>query len=221
MEAIDQDIERFLKVETGSGSGSGDGDGAGSGSGSGYGDGYGDSYGYGDGYGSGDGSGYGYGSGDGDGDGIEVFNGQRVYMVDDTPTLIYAVKGRVARGAILGGDLSLSPCYVVRDGNYFAHGVTVKDAARDAAAKRLENEPLDARLERFVAEHPDPDKPYGDLFEWHHILTGSCLAGREAWCRDHGYKPTDSITVRAFIDQTSASYGGDIIKKLSKYYKIK
>ena len=239
MEAIDASIERFLLVEPGSGDGYGYGSGSGYGDGDGYGDCSGDGYGYGSGsvsgagygsgygYGYGYGSGYGSGSGEGDGDGygygygIESFNGNRVYIIDGVPTLIFAVKGRAARGAILNKDLTLCPCWIVRYGDCFAHGETIRKAAADASAKRMENEPIETRLERFVSLHPDPDKPYGDLFDWHHILTGSCRAGREAWCKDHGYSPTDSITVREFIEKTRHNYGGDIIDRLAELYNIK
>ena len=67
--------------------------------------------------------------------------------------------------------------------------------------------------------HPDLDTPYGDLFEWHHILTGSCEAGRKQWCREHGYAPTDSITVRSFIEQTRFDYGHKAIDQLAELYK--
>ena len=77
MEAIEKDIERFLAVV---------------GSGSGYGSGYGDGSGY--------GYGYSYGYGSGSGYGVKEFNGRKVYDIDSVRTLIYAVKGDVARGAM-------------------------------------------------------------------------------------------------------------------------
>ena len=212
MESLDQKIERFLAVSYGYGSGSGDGDGYGSGSGSGYGDGSGD----------GDGSGYGYGYGDGYGDGDwKVYAGRRIYYIDSLPTLIDSVRGDYAKGHIVGNDLVLRPCYIARHGDNWAHGDTLREAVRDAEAKWLENRPLKERLAEFVETHPDLDTPYNDLFHWHHILTGSCEAGRKQWCREHGYKPTDSITVRAFIDQTRFDYGHEAIDKLAELYKSK
>ena len=50
--------------------------------------------------------------------------------------------------------------------------------------------------------HPALDEEYGDLFDWHHVLTGSCEFGRRQWCEEHGYKPTDSITLRTFLTET-------------------
>ena len=72
---------------------------------------YGDGSGYGDGYG--DGSGYGYG----DSSGVKSFCGEPVRMVDGVATIIRVVRGSIARGLILNGDLTTSPCYVVRQDN--------------------------------------------------------------------------------------------------------
>ena len=203
MEAIERDIERFLAVV-------GSGDGSGSGSGDGYGDG--------DGSGSGDGDGSGYGSGSDDGDGVKEFNGHKVYDIDSVRTLIYAVKGDAAKGATLQKDMSLKDCWIAKRGNLFAHGDTLHAAVEAVEAKWRENRPLDERIAEFVKTHPELDEEYGDLFEWHHILTGSCEFGRRQWCEEHGYKPTDSITLRAFFEQTKNDYGRDVIRRVAQKY---
>lgn len=105
------------------GYGGGDGSGDGSGSGNGYGggdvggDGGGrcNGYGYGSGDGGGDGSGRGYGGGDGSGSGIKMFTRNPVYLIDETPTLIYIVRGNIAKGEILKNDLTTVPCYIVKN----------------------------------------------------------------------------------------------------------
>ena len=220
MEAIEKDIERFLAV--GDGYGSGYGDGYGSGDGSGNGDGSGD--GSGDGNGSGDGSGYGYGSGDGDGsgngNGVKEFNGRKVYDIDSVKTLIYAVKGDAAKGAVLRNDMTLWDCWIVKRGNFFAHGDTLHEAVEAVDAKWRDNRPLDERIAEFMKTHPALDEEYGDLFEWHHILTGSCEFGRRKWCEEHGYKPTDSITLRTFLTETAGAYGGDVIRQVAQKYGL-
>ena len=236
MEAIEKDIERFLAVGYGDGYGDGDGDGygygcgsgdgSGDGDGSGYGsgDGSGDGYGYGDGCGSGDGYGYGDGSGDGSGDGygygVKEFAGHKVYDIDRVPTLIYAVKGDAARGAVLQRDMTLKDCWIARRGNFFAHGDTLHEAVEAVEAKWRDNRPLDERIAEFARTHPSLDEPYGDLFDWHHVLTGSCEFGRRQWCEEHGYKPTDSITLRAFFEQTKNDYGRDVIRQVAKEYGL-
>ena len=249
MESIEKDIERFLAVNPGSGDGSGygsgygsgdgsgdgsgygsgygDGSGSGSGSGYGYGDGSGYGYGYGSGSGDGSGSGSGYGDGYGDGDGSgdgsdewRSINGNRIYSIDNTPTVIYSVKGQVARGAIVRADLTLDPCYIARVGNSFAHGENIRKAVEDATAKDMQDRPLEERIAMFVQVHPDLDTPYGDLFQWHNTLTESCRMGRENWCREHGLNPTDSITVRQFIEGTKDYFGGGAIRQLAKKYDL-
>ena len=208
MEAIEKDIERFLAVGSGSGSGYGSGYGYGDGSGSGSG------YGYGSGSGSGSGSGY----GDGFGDGVKEFNGRKVYNIDSVQTLIYAVKGDVAKGATLQKDMSLKDCWIAKRGNFFSHGDTLHAAVEAVEAKWRENRPLDDRIAEFLKTHPALDEEYGDLFDWHHVLTGSCEFGRRQWCEEHGYKPTDSITLRTFLTETVGAYGGDVIRMVAKEY---
>ena len=159
-------------------------------------------------------TGYGYGD-------ILKFCGHLVVDIDNTPTIIYSILRNYAHGAILNSDLSLSECYIAKAGNYFAHGETLREARRAAEAKRLKNEPLEDKIARFIKTHPDLDTEYGDLFDWHHTLTGSCEFGRKEWCRNHGYQPTDSITVRDFIRLTKFDYGGHIIERLEKEYKKK
>lgn len=192
MEAIGKDIERFLAVSSGYGSGTGSG--------------------YGSGDGSGDGSGYGYG--------IKEFDGHKVYNIDSVLTLIYAIRGNAAKGAILGKDLTIKDCWIAKHGNFFAHGDTLREAVKAVYAKWHENRPLEERIAKFVKTHPSLDDEYSDLFEWHHTLTGSCEFGRRNWCDEHGYKPTDSITLRTFFDKTKDDYGGDVIRMVAKEYRL-
>ena len=60
--------------------------------------------------------------------------------------------------------------------------------------------------------------PNADLFEWHHTLTGSCRAGRQAFIENHGISLSGSMTVAEFIHLTINDYGGDIITKLKETY---
>lgn len=68
-------------------------------------------------------------------------------------------------------------------------------------------------------EFTDKNKKYSasKFFEWHNILTGSCLTGRESFMCDKGINVfKDSFTVKEFIELTKNSYNGDIIKQLEK-----
>ena len=196
----------------GCGSGYGDGDGCGSGCGYGYGDGCGYGYGSGCGYGYGDGCGYGYGSG------VKSINGNPIYVVDNIPTIITNVKGNIAKGFILHSDLSLTPCFIVKENNQFSHGNTLHEAFESLQEKLYDDSTEEERILKFKEHFSDFSKKYSakDLFIWHHVLTGSCKAGREAFCMDKGIDvDNDRFTVYEFIELTKNSYGGDIIRRLS------
>ena len=214
-------IKEFLSTDTGDGDGSGYGSGYGDGDGSGYGYGYGDGsgYGYGSGYGSGDGSGSGYGYGYGYG--VDSINGMHIYRIDGVQTVITSVKGNVAKGFILQGDLSLTPCYVVKGNNLFAHGSNLHEAMAALTDKMFDDMPEEERIAEFIKAHPDKDKAYPnqDLFDWHHRLTGSCLAGRNAFVKDRDLTMDGETTVADFIKLTENAYGGSTIKALEKAYK--
>ena len=219
-------IDDFLKIEKrygdGYGFGSGDGDGFGSGDGSGDGDGFGSGdgsgfgFGYGSGSGSGDGFGFGSGDGDGSGDGIEKINGDTVYKIDSIQTLIDNVHGNYAKGRILNRDLTTTECFIAKCGNYFAHGKTLPKARSDAQEKYEEYSPLEERIKSFNQNFPsDTELISGkELFSWHHILTGSCLFGRQNFCKDHGLDIDSKYTVKRFIELTENAYGSDVIRKL-------
>ena len=197
MEAIEKDTERFLAV--GCGSGYGDGDGSGDGSGS--------------------GSGYGYG----DGSGIKVFNGDKVYLVDNILTIFISIRGNVAKGYILQSDLQLKPCFIVKENNKFAHGDTLRDAFNSLKEKLYDDSTEEERIEAFKKKFPEYDVKYdnGDLFTYHHVLTGSCRMGRESFVSDRGLSLDGKTSIREFVELTKNAYGGDIIKKLPSAYRIK
>ena len=224
---IPDKIKAFLDPGSGDGSGYGDGYGDGYGygygDGSGYGSGYGSGsgYGYGSGSGYGDGSGYGYGYGYGSGYGVNAVNGNLVHMIDDVPTILKSVHGNVAKGFILQDDLTMTPCFVVKGGGQFAHGDTLREAMAALNDKLFEDMPEEERIAEFVKAHPDKDKPYPnqDLFDWHHRLTGSCMAGRNAFVKDRGLTMDGETTVAEFIKLTENAYGGSTIRKLKEQYK--
>ena len=206
-------IDIFLSVGNGSGYGYGYGNGSGNGNGDGNGNGNGN--------GSGNGNGYGYGSGYGSG--IKTFNRQKVYDIDGIQTIIESVRGNIAKGYILHSDFTLTPCYIVKQGDLFAHGETLKEAREALDGKLFEDMPEDERIEAFIKAHPDKEKSYSatDLFEWHNKLTGSCDIGRKSFCKDKGISiENDSFTVAEFIELTKNSYGIATIKNLkTKYYE--
>ena len=224
-----ENLERFLNVSSGNGNGngygsgygSGNGYGDGSGSGSGYGDGNGYGSGYGDGDGYGDGSGSGYGDGDGsgngygDGYGIKRFCGQNVYCIDGVNTLIDHIRGNLAKGRILREDLTTQSCYVVKQGNMFAHGSDLHKAMEALSDKLFEEMSEDERIDAFIDAFPDVDaqQPNQVFFDWHHRLTGSCEMGRMEFARQHNVDVEHgTMSAREFLELTKNAYGGESIR---------
>lgn len=249
METLETRIKEFFSTTYGKGSGLGsccgysDSSGVGCGSGNGYGSGYG----YGSGRGFGDGSGYICGDGDGSGNGkgfgsddgcgygsgngfesrrgVKELNGENVHLVDGLQTIIKSVHGNIAQCFILNSDLTLQPCYIVKEENKFAHGNTLHDAFTSLQEKleRLYDESTEEeRIEAFVEKFPNYDTPYSnrDLFAYHHVLTGSCRMGRESFCKDNGINLDGSTTVRDFVFLTKDSYGSEIIRMLPQAYGV-
>lgn len=196
---LDEKIKAFLAASSG--------DGSGDGSGSGYG------YGY----------GYGYGSGSGDGSGIKSFNGEPVFRIDGVNTLIRSVRGNTAHGAIVNEDLTLTPCYIVKQENVFAHGETLRGAMEALRDKLFEDMPEDERIDAFLRE-TDREKTYPTqyFYDWHHRLTGSCDMGRKQFARDHGVDLEHGMmTLTEFLELTKDAYGGDVIRKvISKLQEV-
>ena len=230
MEALKTAADRFAEAidsigrGDGSGVGSSYGDGLGSGGASGCGgdDGSGHGDGLGSDYGSGCGPGFDSGGGYGYDDEVVSFCGQKVYQIDDVPTLIDHVHGNAAKGRILRDDLTTEDCYIVKQGSLFAHGKTLR-AAMDALRDKLfEDMPEEERIAEFVKAHEwGKQYPSADYYDWHHRLTGSCDMGRSEFAKRHGYRLTDDelLTVEEFIKLTENSYGGSVIRKLREAYQ--
>lgn len=248
METLETHIKTFLSTTSvfvdgngyggggGSGGGCSYGDGSGAGFGSGCGDGYSNGYsngsgnGFGDGYGNGSGNcfGDGYGCGVGgcggsySGKGVKELNGVNVYLIDGIQTIIKSVRGNIAQGFILKSDLTLLPCYIVKEQNRFAHGDTLHDAFTSLQEKLYDGSTEEERIEAFIKKFPNYDTPYSnsDLFAYHHVLTGSCRIGREIFCKDKGINLDGSTTVRDFVSLTKDSYGSDTICRLPQAYGV-
>ena len=73
-------------------------------------------------------------------------------MIDDQQTIIDCVRGNVAKGGILRSDLTITPCYIVKQDGFFAHGATLRDAMDALRDKLYEDMPEDERIQAFVAE---------------------------------------------------------------------
>ena len=218
-----ENVKKWILNSSGYGRGWGCGCGDGNcfGDGSGFGCGWGDGCGDGSGWGCGDGSGCsddrgsGYGSGFDWGNGIGKINNKSVYQIDTIPTIIEHILGNIAKGHVLNADLTLTPCYVAKGNEHFAHGETLTEAVESLRAKILESMSPDEAISAFL-EKFDPNKTYTghDFYEWHHYLTGSCEMGRNAFVKARGIDLNDTFSVDEFIDICINEYGGEIIKEL-------
>ena len=231
MESLKTKIKEFLKIEYDFGCGFGDdgsgdssvyGSGYGYGSGSGSGDGFGYGYGPGssDGFGYGDGTGYGFGLNYSNKLGIKFFNKQEVYMVDEVPTIITNIKNNFAKGAILNSDLTLTPCFIVKANNLFAHGKTLREAIINLQSKMFSKLNIDERIKEFNKIFKPNQKYKGhEFYKWHNLLTGSCELGRNTFIKNHNINLDDEFTIEEFVNICKDSYGGEIISRLIKEEK--
>lgn len=228
----------FIALDCGFGCGFGSGfgydgieaDGEGSGLGSGYG--RVENYGYGDGLGVGagkescEGSGAGSdvieryccGFGCGSDAGIAVFNGANVVQIDGIPTILRNIHDNVARAEILQNDLTLTPCYVVKRDNKFAHGETIEDAMSAVMDKLFDDMSVKERIGKFLeVVKPKVKYPAQTFFDWHNRLTGSCEAGRKAFAKDHGIDlKHGEYTLEEFLALTKDAYGSGVIREVIK-----
>ena len=244
MEILEEKIKEFLQLDVtpGCGSGSGAGYGYNSGCSGGYGSGagYGDGSGFGDGSGYGPGDGFGFGNGDGSGcgdvyscrdidgsgyqysecDGWGKINGYTIYEIDNVKTIITVIHNGIAKGYIVKSDLTLVPTYIVKGSNLFAHGRTIEEAFKSLEKKIYTNLDHDDAIKLFKEKFNNKDSYLGhDFFKWHHIITGSCLLGRNEFVSDGGYNLDNKYTVKQFLEIVKGAYGWNMLKELEKYYK--
>lgn len=193
--------------------------------------GYGGGYSYGKGYISGKGYGAVYnedykfesvtnGYGCGNSYRLKSINGHTVHIIDNILTIITSVHNNIAKGFIVQTDLQLIPCYIVRDGDMFAHGETLRNAFDSLQEKLYEDSTEEERINAFKKKFPEYDVKYDnrDLFIYHHVLTGSCKMGKEAFMSNNGLSLDGKTSVREFVELTKDSYCGEIIKKLPIVY---
>ncbi len=154
--------------------------------------------------------------------GLIEFNGNKVYYIDSIATVISSVHLNTAKGYIVNSDLTTAPCFIVKDGKgHFAHGDMLKNAQISLTEKILEDMSEEERIESFLAEF-DVKKTYKghEFYKWHHILTGSCEFGRNAFVKDNGIDLDKGYTVEYFLSITENSYGGDIIRQIKERYGL-
>ncbi len=114
--------------------------------------------------------------------------------------------------------MTLTPCYIAKGQNKFAHGETIEKAVEDLQNKIFEDMDTDEVIEMFLKEFSDLNKKYPAkaFYIWHNRLTGSCEMGRNSFVKNGGYDlENDTFTVKEFIEITENAFGGDVIKQLA------
>ncbi len=166
--------------------------------------------------------GRGFGCGEGVNIDISFINGYPIRFINNLCTLIYQIRGNYAKGAITDDELNITPCFIARVDNCFAHGSTLHEADRIAQAKALENSSFEERIQRFIEKYPDPDKPvpFADLFNWRNILTDTYRRGHKQFVKRHNLDADAKYTPRFFIELTQKAYSKKEISALTKAYGI-
>lgn len=150
-------------------------------------------------------------------------NAQRMYSIDEMPTVINSVHGNFAKGAIIVNG-QRDDCYIAKVGTCYAHGDTIAEAFHFANTKAKHAIPYEQRIEEFVTKYPSLDIVVAnkELFSWHNYLTGSCETGRRAFAKEHSIDVENgAMTIREFLSLTRDSYGGSVINQLKEFYKNK
>ena len=146
---------------------------------------------------------------------FQKFKGMPVEYIDGIPTAIKSKHRAFRKGFLISSELKLTPCYVASFHKCFAHGETLKEALEEARNKFITSQDLEDRMRLFEKKFKK-DKKYknSEFFNWHNYLTGSCLMGRQDFCRAHNVNLEAESTPLEFIKLCENDFGGEIIKKL-------
>jgi len=174
----------------------------------------------GDGYGDGSGDGSGNGSGNGYGIRLLSYKGNKVHYIDNIPCYFISVNKSLLFAKVMvidTSDLSVTKQFVFKFNDCFAHGITLKDAKRDAEAKYYSQLDVSERIASFNSTFKRGIKYKSRLFyEWHSTLTGSCQSGKDLFIKQNNIDLDSEMTVDEFISKTRNAYGGEIIEKLNE-----
>ena len=154
---------------------------------------------------------------------MKTINGHDVYQIDGVPTILLRIRENIAKGLVVQPDLTLSPCFVAKQGALFAHGETLHAAMEALRDKLFEDMPEKERIAEFMNAHEwGVEYSDQDYFSWHHRLTGSCEMGRRNFAAERGLESLEGCrTVQSFIELTKDAYGGDVIRHLAEAYAEK
>lgn len=96
------------------------------------------------------------------------------------------------------------PSFVLKLGDKFAHGETIK-----AAKESLRYKISDRDTSKFKAWKTSDVRPIGDLIEAYRAITGACESGTRGFCEQQGKLPK-MMSIADAIKLTSVRYGSDV-----------
>ena len=151
---------------------------------------------------------------------IKLFNNQPVYYIDGRRVIFDQIHGNFAKCTIISIDLTTYKAWLVKDFGFVAFGKTIKEAYNNVKLKSWQTIPLEERIQQFVDTHPlDKMFPNKELFEWHDILTGSCMVGKYQFCRKQNVDLSKETTTLDFLNLVKNHYKSDIIQQVLNKYK--
>jgi hypothetical protein len=130
-----------------------------------------------------------------------------------------SIKKDIALIEIINKDLTTTKTFLAKDGNFFAHGKSIKEAADAAYKKKIINMDVESKINLFVKKFNfNSVQSNKTFFNWHHTLTGSCYQGRIRFVEEKDIDLNKSMSTKEFLELTKNEYGGDIIKKIIQTY---
>lgn len=153
---------------------------------------------------------------------ITKFNGDQVHYVDGVPTVLLKVRGDIASGYTINNDLTTTACFVARGHGYFAHGKTAHEASSELERKIISNMNTDDKVDEFIRKFDkDGTYPTKSFYDWHGILTGSCVFGRDSFAKEHNVDLNGNMSTRDFLLLTKDAFGREIIRAIMERLDIK
>lgn len=73
------------------------------------------------------------------------------------PVIVEHVRGDFAQGYVLMNTISFEPCYIAKNGDYFAYGKTLRDANMALRETIKKDEIVRELISEFIVESPDAD----------------------------------------------------------------
>lgn len=154
---------------------------------------------------------------------IKTHNGNKVYYINDVPTVIKSINCGIGHGYIIDNNGKSVEKFVAKSYNIFVFGDSFDEVYDKLYEKDRIKEYSEIFINKFV-EHFKLNRKYNfsELAFWHRNLTGACIEGIMLFCKDNNINfENDKMTVQEFLNISKNSYGKSIVKNIAKIYKLK